>query len=96
MLRKANYIGLCYLKLGKYFHQTTGVYNENVRKELGLVLPALRSALSDHSGNCQATTRTPTTRTSPICLFDNEKKKALEGANFMFAHFAAVLVQSVT
>jgi len=94
MLRKANYIGLCYLKLGKYFHQTTGVYNENVRKELGLVLPALRSALSDHGGNCQATTRTPTTRT--FCLFDNGKKKALERANFMFAHFAAVLVQSVT
>ena len=44
MLRKANYIGLCSLKLGKYFHQTTDVYNENVRKELGLVLPASRSA----------------------------------------------------
>ena len=44
MLRKANYIGLCSLKLEKYFHQTTDVYNENVRKELGLVLPASRSA----------------------------------------------------
>ena len=45
MLRKANYIGLYYPKLGKYFlHQTTDVYNENVRKELGLVLPASRSA----------------------------------------------------
>lgn len=70
------------------------MYNGNVREELGLVLPALRSDLSDHAGNYEATTRTPTTRTSPICLFDNEKK-TLARANLLFVHFASVLVQSV-